>query len=324
MHSPLALSLFWRTFALLSLLLTAGVLAWVQTLRWLELEPRAIEQARQMAGLVNLTRRSLEGADGIERITRLRSLGHAGQVHVRPREPGDQVMPYAVDRFTALVQRELRQQLGQDTHMASRVGGVPGLWMDVAIGQDRYWIHVEDTQRPSVAATTWATWWSLTLLTTLLGSAAITRLINRPLRQLSFAASRIREGEYDSRLDETTLTSEIRAVNIGFNRMARELAKMEEDRSVMLAGISHDLRTPLARLRLEAEMSVNDEQARTYIAQDIDQLDAIISKFMDYARPSELQLQALNLRELGAGDLSVGKKVRRMAEANEYFPEVEE
>ena len=58
------------------------------------------------------------------------------------------------------------------------------------------------------------------------------------------------------------MTSEIREVNMGFNRMARELAKVEEDRAVMLAGISHDLRTPLARLRLEAEMSVHDEEAQ--------------------------------------------------------------
>jgi signal transduction histidine kinase len=56
-----------------------------------------------------------------------------------------------------------------------------------------------------------------------------------------------RGGEFDSRLDETTITSEIREVNMGFNRMARELAKVEEDRAVMLAGISHDLRTPIAR-----------------------------------------------------------------------------
>ena len=48
----------------------------------------------------------------------------------------------------------------------------------------------------------------------------------------------------------------------GFNRTARELAKVEEDRTVMLAGISHDLRTPLARIRLEAEMSVDDEEAK--------------------------------------------------------------
>jgi two-component system osmolarity sensor histidine kinase EnvZ len=51
-------------------------------------------------------------------------------------------------------------------------------------------------------------------------------------------------------------TGEIREVNIGFNRMAQQLAKVEQDRAVMLAGISHDLRTPLARLRLETEMSV--------------------------------------------------------------------
>jgi two-component system osmolarity sensor histidine kinase EnvZ len=44
--------------------------------------------------------------------------------------------------------------------------------------------------------------------------------------------------------------------------MARELAKVEEDRAVMLAGISHDLRTPLARMRLETEMSVADEEAQ--------------------------------------------------------------
>ena len=99
-------------------------------------------------------------------------------------------------------------------------------------------------------------WVGIALLATVLGSAAIARLINRPLKELSFAASRIREGEFDSRLDETTMTSEIRQVNMGFNRMARELAKVEQDRAVMLAGISHDLRTPLARLRLEAEMSV--------------------------------------------------------------------
>ena len=69
--------------------------------------------------------------------------------------------------------------------------------------------------------------------------------------------------------------------------MARELARVEEDRAVMLAGISHDLRTPLARLRLETEMSVNDDEAKRNMAMDIDQLDAIIDKFMDYARPGE-------------------------------------
>jgi len=149
-----------------------------------------------------------------------------------------------------------------------------------------------------VASSTWFVWVSIALMATLVGSVAIARLINQPLRELSFAASRIREGEFDSRLDENTLTSEIREVNMGFNRMARELAKVEEDRAVMLAGISHDLRTPLARLRLEAEMSVHDEEARRNMALDIDQLDAIIDKFMDYARPGDVRLVPVHLSNL--------------------------
>ena len=143
-----------------------------------------------------------------------------------------------------------------------------------------------------------AVWISIALAATLLGSVTIARLINRPLKQLSFAASRIREGDLDSRLDENTLTSEIREVNMGFNRMARELARVEEDRAVMLAGISHDLRTPLARLRLETEMSVNDEEAKRNMAMDIDQLDAIIDKFMDYARPGETTMRAVHISQL--------------------------
>jgi two-component system osmolarity sensor histidine kinase EnvZ len=136
-------------------------------------------------------------------------------------------------------------------------------------------------------AGTWFVWVGIALFATIVGSVAIASLINKPLRLLSFAAGRIREGEYDSRLDERTVTSEIREVNIGFNRMASELAKVEEERAVMMAGISHDLRTPLARLRLEAEISVPDEEARQNMAADIDQLDAIIDKFMDYARPRQ-------------------------------------
>jgi two-component system osmolarity sensor histidine kinase EnvZ len=141
-------------------------------------------------------------------------------------------------------------------------------------------------------------WTSIALLATLLGSAGIAGLINRPLEQLSFAASRIRDGEFDSHLDEETMTSEVREVNKGFNRMARELAKVDADRAVMLAGISHDLRTPLARMRLETEMSVADEEAKRNMASDIDQLDAIIDKFMDYARPGETKMRPVHVARL--------------------------
>jgi two-component system osmolarity sensor histidine kinase EnvZ len=172
------------------------------------------------------------------------------------------------------------------------------LWVGFTIENDPYWLQAEATRVLPITPATWFLWVGIALVATALGSVAIARLINQPLRDLSFAASRIRDGEFDSRLDENTLTSEIREVNMGFNRMARELAKVEEDRAVMLAGISHDLRTPLARLRLEAELSVNDDEARRNMGLDIEQLDRIIDKFLDYARPGAARLVPVHLAQL--------------------------
>ena len=133
----------------------------------------------------------------------------------------------------------------------------------------------------------------------LAGAALIAGLINRPLKDLSVAASRVREGDFAAgQLDETVATNEIREVNIEFNRMSRKLAQIEQDRVIMLAGISHDLRTPLARLRLETELSVTDDAARNHMATDIDQVNAIINKFMDYARPDQIVLAPIALIEV--------------------------
>ena len=297
-RQSVGLSLFSRTFFLLAVLLGAGIFAWVQTLRALEFEPRAVQSAQQMASLVNLSRTALRYTDGINRVAVVKTMTDQESIRILPREPGDRWEPFEVDRFTRRVAAELRSRLDTDTVVASAVNGQPGLWVGFTIERDRFWLQADTARVVPLTPGTWFVWVGIALAATLIGSIAIARLINQPLRQLSFAASRIREGEFDSVLDENTLTSEIREVNMGFNRMARELAKVEEDRAVMLAGISHDLRTPLARLRLEVEMSVSDEEAQRNMALDIDQLDAIIDKFMDYARPGEARLVPINLSQL--------------------------
>jgi len=297
-RSPFSLNLFWRTFFLLGLLLSGGVFAWVATLRQLEFEPRAVQAAQQIASLVNLSRAALRFSDGINRIAVVKTMSDQEAVRVKPREPGDKWEPFETDRFTRLVANDLRNRLGEGTIIARTVNGQTALWVGFNIERDPYWMQAEYARLQPLTPGTWLIWVGTALLATVLGSIAIARLINKPLQELSFAASRIREGEFDSRLDETTLTSEIRAVNIGFNKMARELAKVEEERAVMLAGISHDLRTPLARLRLEAEISVADEEARRNMALDIDQLDNIIDKFMDYARSDDTRTVPVDMAQV--------------------------
>ncbi|WP_247661079.1 sensor histidine kinase [Ideonella alba] len=292
------LNLFWRTFFLLGVLLAGGVFAWVITLRQLEFEPRAVQAAQQIASLVNLSRAALRYSDGINRIAVVKTMSEQEAVRVLPREPKDQWEPFETDRFTRLVAADLRARLGEDTIIARTVNNQTALWVGFQIEHDPYWMQAEYARLEPLTPSTWFLWVITAVIATVLGSVAVARLINRPLKDLSFAASRIREGEFDSRLDETTMTSEIRAVNIGFNRMARELAKVEEERAVMLAGISHDLRTPLARLRLEAEISVSDEEARRNMAMDIDQFDNIIDKFMDYARPEDAKVRPVDLAQI--------------------------
>lgn len=306
------LSLFWRTFILLGLLLIAGIAAWVQTFRALEFEPRAVQAAQQIASLVNLSRAGLRYADSINRVTLIKTLSDQEAITLKPREPSDKFEPYEVSRFTQAIGNELKSRLGPTTVVASSVNGTPGLWVGFQIEKDNYWLQADSSRIEPMTGRTWFVWVGIALIATMLGSVIIARLINQPLKELSFAASRIREGEYDSVLDESMITREIREVNQGFNRMARELAKVEEDRAVMLAGISHDLRTPLARLRLEAEMSVVDEEAKRNIASDIDQLDAIIDKFMDYARPGEVELVPVNVSSVVDKAISQFRDTKRI------------
>lgn len=298
-HAPVRFSLFWRTFFLLAVLLGGSILAWLQTFRALELEPRAVQSARQIATLVNLSRATLTHTDAIARVSLIKTLADEEGVRIRPREPKDHVTPLSGGPLDQQLSDELRRILGPDTVVAGAVNGEVGFWLGVRMGQDTYWFLLDRNRVAPAGGSTWMVWLATAALLSLTGAALMAGLINRPLKQLSFAASRVRDGNFEaSRLDEGAVTSEIREVNIGFNRMARQLAKIEQDRAIMLAGISHDLRTPLARLRLETELSVADTTARQHMAADIDQLDAIIDKFLDYARPDQLKAQCVVLKDV--------------------------
>ena len=281
------------------MLLLGSIAVWLQTLRVLNFEPRAIETAQDIASLVNLSRAALINSDAINRVSLIKTMSEQEDLRIVPREPGDTFEPFKTDALGRRISQKLEGRLGPGTVLASRVNQEDGLWVGFTIDGDNYWMLTDSQRFNNTAGGTWIIWMLSAAALSLTGAALMARLINRPLKQLSFAASRIRDGDFAaSTLDESVATSEIRAVNIGFNRMTQRLAKIEQDRSVMLAGISHDLRTPLSRLRLETELSVADADARAHMAADISQLDAIIGKFLDYARPGNASLENVSLKEV--------------------------
>lgn len=121
-------------------------------------------------------------------------------------------------------------------------------------------------------------------LLSVIGGWLFVRQINRPLKALQKAAEDVGRGEFPQPLAELG-TTEIVAVTQAFNHMSRGIKQLEDDRNLLMAGISHDLRTPLTRIRLAAEMmSTQDEFLKEGIEGDIDDMNSIIDQFIDYIR----------------------------------------
>ncbi len=116
-----ALSLFWRTFVLLAILLGSGIMAWVWTLRSLEFEPRALAAAQQIASLVNLGRAALRNTDSINRVAMVKSLSGQEAIRIAPHEPTDKWEPFEEDRFTRVVAGQQGSSIHKKSHAPTAI-----------------------------------------------------------------------------------------------------------------------------------------------------------------------------------------------------------
>lgn len=112
--------------------------------------------------------------------------------------------------------------------------------------------------------------------------------LNRPLKALQQAAVKVGRGDFSTKLQEQG-SIEMIEVTRAFNQMSRGIEALEEDRRLLMAGVSHDLRTPLTRIRLATEMMSEDEDyLRDGIITDIEDMNAIIDQFIEYLRHHKL------------------------------------
>ncbi len=117
-----------------------------------------------------------------------------------------------------------------------------------------------------------------------LGGWLFARQQNRPLKSLEKAAISVSSGNFPPPLPLQGSTEIIEVTN-AFNQMSHSMHQLEQDRALLMAGISHDLRTPLTRIRLASEMMVKeDEYLKDGIINDIEDMDAIIDQFIAYIR----------------------------------------
>jgi two-component system osmolarity sensor histidine kinase EnvZ len=274
-------------FGRLALLLLAVILVSQAAAIYLFRQDRAALIARQFSDTKLVELRSLRAAlaaiDPGANDATLAKFGEAYHARIvtdqeRRFSGGPPQSPLLVD-----LEQRLKAELGPDTELRIQPR-LQLLWIKLVAGDRAYWAGFQLPPRPSEDAPSRALEWSVVILAVLLVSAyAFARYLARPLRQLNDAVASVGQGKSPPPLPESG-PSEIVNLNRGFNQMLSNLRQIEQDRAVLLAGVSHDLRTPLARLRLGIEVGTSDDHARQGMVDDIEEMDRIISQFLDFAR----------------------------------------
>jgi two-component system osmolarity sensor histidine kinase EnvZ len=281
-------SLLWRNFLLIGLLLICSALIVLTLTRLNERGPRARQIAQQAASIVNLSRTALIAVPRDKRRFLLTELHRQEGIRIYPALDNDAPGRQPQRPFAKMLVREIVQHLGPQTRVEFGRRGLPGLWVSFSIEDDTYWLAMPRVPIERTLPKQLLAWIGASLVLALFGAWFIAWRINRPLKALAANARSIGQGGQPAPLAERG-AEEIRSLIRSFNRMNQNLAQLNQERTVMLAGISHDLRTPLARLRLAVEMleGKTDERQRAGMVQDIADLDAIIGQFLAFARGAE-------------------------------------
>jgi two-component system osmolarity sensor histidine kinase EnvZ len=277
------LTLFTRSFLLIALLILASAAATFQLYRLYEREPRARELAQQTVSIVNLTRSALVNADPVLRRNLLIELNEREGIRLAPLTEGEVLQPLPDEALFDLVSTRIRNALGAQTRFAFARDRVEGFWVSFTIDEDDYWVMLPRERFEPQFGPEWLAGGLGLLALALLGAWFIASALSRPLGALAAAAREVGRGGAPAPLAETG-PLEMRTVSAAFNRMAGDLESMERERAIVLAGISHDLRTPLSRLRLALEMSGADSGSAQAMGTDIEEMDQVIGQFLDFAR----------------------------------------
>ncbi|MDQ3202187.1 MAG: ATP-binding protein [Pseudomonadota bacterium] len=233
---------------------------------------------------------------------------------------GEQHWPYS-----EIYQRQMQAELGADTEVRLRMHSPPALWVRAPSLGDG-WLKVPLYPHPLRGQKIWNVlgWFlAIGLLSTASAWIFVSQL-NQPLKRLVYAARQLGQGR-SVRLPISDTPSEMTEVYRAFNQMAEDVEQAGRERELMLAGVSHDLRTPLTRLRLSLELMGDHSDLSDDMVRDIEDMDAILDQFLAFIRDGrdesveEVDLTEL-VREVAAPYNQNEQKVQLRLEPIQPFP----
>lgn len=313
-----------RSFLLIVGLIFLALSSALAIFNHVQQEPRAQQMAQLVVSIVNLTRAAMLSAAPQWHSALLAELGDAEGLRVSMAEANDVLLslpehPYELH----LMKQKVRASLGDSTRFAIERNHVHALWVSFYIGREEFWVAVPIERIEHGYSEALLIWGGMVVALALLGSYLIARQVARPLHRLAHAAEQLGRGATPPDLPENA-AQEFTVVSRAFNQMASDLAAHERERALVLAGISHDLRTPLTRIRLAAEMS-SDDALREGLVIDVEQMDEIIKQFLDYARLDENEAEVSTdvsalVMEIAQRYVAAGQTLQQDIQHDLHFP----
>ena len=278
-------SLFGRNVLLLVTLLIVSQIAWLTMFRVMVQVPRLERLASYVLEQDALLQTMLTRIPADKRRQALAEIALRRETRLLPADeaPADFVVPPG--RSLSLLLAPMRSALGAAHPLHWQRDGERRLWVGTRLDGRDYWMGFLTAGLLPSFGQLLAAGSLVTLMLSLLGAFLIQRHLQTPLAQLTAAASAVARGETPPAM-ATTGPQEIACVAASFDQMTESLARAEQERILMLAGVSHDLRTPLSKLRLCVEMlrANADPTLIESMIRSIDTADAVIGQFIDFAR----------------------------------------
>jgi two-component system osmolarity sensor histidine kinase EnvZ len=196
---------------------------------------------------------------------------------------GDRRGQFSLSLYLNHLRKQLQDDLPGSRVVVARTAIPTELWIRTAQMPDRWLVVKWQIARPETPFAMGGVVLAGGLLS--LGAAALfARRLTAPLAALVDATRRVGEGEVVA-VDSSSGPSEVRSLAVAFQVMSQRLVELDERRELMLAGLSHDLRSPLARMRVAVDLlESSDPSLIGQITTDIEEVDRIVGQFLHYVR----------------------------------------
>ncbi len=171
-----------------------------------------------------------------------------------------------------------------------------GVKIVIQLDKDLLLINVDKDRLYSETAFVFLLWMIFASIILLIISYFLMSKQIRPLKRLSIIAETFGRG-LDAPELQSTGASEIRQTANAFNQMRTRIKRFLKQRTDMLAGVSHDLRTPLTRMKLQLSL-LKDEKAREELELDINEMTAMLNSYVSFVRSEAPEpIESINLNK---------------------------